>query len=126
MALGIREQVMSPNWRWKFPESLRTTLARIDQNVTQLLTKESKLMTAVDDLNAGVATLVSNFATLDAAIQAGIAKIIAANNNDDSAAVEAAAQNILKVSGQMATDAQNLSATLSPPAATAAAAPKSS
>ena len=71
-------------------------------------------MAEIDDLNNAVATLVTNFTTLDAAIQAEIAALLAALKTNNAPAVEAAAQNISQVSAKMTADAASLTASLPP------------
>ena len=80
-------------------------------------------MAAIDDLNGAVSALSANFATLDAAIQQGVAAILAGVSSNDDAAVEAAAQAIGTVSTKMATDAASITAALpATPASTASTA----
>ncbi len=82
--------------------------------LNELLTKETTLMAAIDDLNAAVATLTSNFAAADTAIQNEIAALTAALAANNTAAIEAAATNISTISSKMATDTAALVASLPP------------
>jgi len=89
-------------------------IAKLDQ----LLTREHAIMAAIDDLNAAVATLSTNFTAADAAIQNEIAALTAALATNNSAAVEAAATSISAISAKMATDTAALVASLPAPPAT--------
>ena len=80
-----------------------------------LLKQESKLMAAIDDLNAAVATLSTSFAAADTAIQNEIAALTAALASNNTAAVSAAATNISAISAKMATDTAALVASLPAP-----------
>lgn len=72
-------------------------------------------MSEIDDLNAAVATLSTNFTTLDNAIQAEISAMQTALTAGNPAAVKAAATNISNLSAKMASDAAALTASLNPP-----------
>lgn len=74
-------------------------------------------MAAIDDLNAAVATLASNMAASDTAIQTEIAALTASLASGDSAAIETAVSNISAVSSKMAADTASLTASLPPAAA---------
>ena len=93
---------------------------KLQSTLDQLLTQETKVMAAIDDLNAAVATLTSNFTNADAAIQAEITALTAALAANNTAAISAAAANISAISSKMATDTAALAASLPPPVPPAA------
>lgn len=93
-------------------------MAKLDQ----LLMKERMTMAAIDDLNAAVATLSTNFTAADAAIQAEIAALTAALASNNTAAIQTAVTNIGAISANMASDTAALAASLPATGTTTAAA----
>lgn len=73
-------------------------------------------MSAMDDLNNAVTALTTGFTALDQAVQAELTALTAALSAGNSAAIEQAATNIGAITGKMAVDAANLTASI--PAAT--------
>ena len=78
-----------------------------EHNINEIHRKLDKIMTALDDLNAAVATLTTS-------ISAEIAALTAAQAGNDSAAIEAAVANLNALNTQL----QN---SLTPATVTAAA-----
>jgi hypothetical protein len=85
--------------------------------IHRLSKQELTIMAAIDDLNAAVATLSTNFAAADTAIQAEIAALTTALATNNTAAIEAAATNISAISAKVASDTAALAASVAPPAA---------
>jgi hypothetical protein len=88
-----------------------------DSKLNQLLTQGTKIMAAMDDLNAAVATLQTNMTAADAAIQAEIAALTAALASNNTAAIAAATANISAISSKLASDTTMLTSSLTPPTA---------
>jgi uncharacterized protein YlxW (UPF0749 family) len=103
-------------------ETIHSNQLVIIAKLDHLLTKETMLMAAIDDLNAAVATLSTNFTAADAAIQNEIAALTAALASNNTAGIEAAVTNIGAISANMASDTAALAASLSATATTGAAA----
>lgn len=74
--------------------------------------KVNQIMTAIDDLNATITSLQTNFQMLDTAIQSEIQALKDALANNNTAAVEAAANSISAVSSKMVEDAQALTSSV--------------
>lgn len=110
---------MRDNRAWQNPlwvsASWDEKLDALLNGVCELLAKDTKIMAAIDDLNAAVATLSTNFTAADAAIQAEIAALETALSSGNDTAVEAAATNISAISSKMATDTAALVASLPAP-----------
>lgn len=84
------------------------------RNFTIVEQKEDHIMSATDDLNTAVASLTAGFAAESTAVQAEIAALVAASNNDP--AIAQAAANITAITTGMAADAATLANSLNPPA----------
>ena len=99
----------------RFPWNRTPDWAIVLQNsIDFLIQQETTTMAAIDDLNAAVTTLTTNFAAADTAIQAEITALTAALAANNTAAIEAAATNISAISTKMATDTAALAASLRP------------
>jgi hypothetical protein len=86
-----------------------------------IINQEKTTMAAIDDLNNAVTSLATGFGALDAAVHAELTALVAAQAAGNDAAITQAVANISQITGQMATDAQALTASI--PAATTAPAP---
>lgn len=73
-------------------------------------------MPAIDDLNNAVTSLATGFGALDAAVHVELTALLAAQSAGNDAAITQAVANISQITGQMAADAQALTASI--PAAT--------
>ena len=93
----------------------RGLLTQIVALLQTISNQESKMATAMDDLNTAVTTLAANFGTLDTAIQAELAAITAALASNNTAGIAAAVTSIGTVSAKMAADAAALTASLPAP-----------
>lgn len=85
----------------------------VSRNFTIVEQKEDSIMTATDDLNTAVANLTAGFAAESTAVQAEIAALVAASNNDP--VIAQAAANITAIVTGMAKDASDLTNSLNPP-----------
>jgi hypothetical protein len=94
---------------------------RILRMLEVIVTKETNLMSVIDDLNNGITSLATGFGALDAAVQNELAALVAAQAANNAPAIAQAVANISQITGKMATDAQALTASI--PGATTVAPP---
>jgi hypothetical protein len=88
-----------------------------DSKLNQLLAQGTKIMAAIDDLNAAIATLQAGMTSANTAIQAEIAALTAALGTNNSMAIAGATANIAAISSRLAQDTTALVNSLTPPTA---------
>lgn len=94
---------------------LAALLQQVLANQAAQSKREKQIMTGQDDLKAQLATLATNVSDNTAEIEAGIAKLIAANQSGDDAAFEAAAQAVQTANASLRSETDKLHAALNPP-----------